>query len=275
MRATTAVILARGLGTRMRAQDGSALAREQADVAARGVKALVPVGRPFIEYLLSSLADAGVQEVVLVVEPGVGALQQHLESLIVRRLQLRFAVQDEPRGTADALAAAAPLLAPAAGAQERREFLMLNADNLYPVEAIRLLVEADGPGLVAFEASSLARESNIEAERIARFALVASSADGALSEIIEKPEPSHPLLQASERWVSMNLWRFGPSVFGACERVSPSPRGELELADAVRLLISDGERLTVHHGRGAVLDLSHQRDIAGVAERLRDREVVL
>lgn len=268
MRATTAVILARGLGTRMRAADGSALDAEQSSVAAQGAKALVPVGRPFIEYLLSSLADAGVEEVVVVVEPNVGMLQQHLATLDPQRLRVGFAVQQEPRGTADALAAASESVG-------EREFLMMNADNLYPTEAVRLLVEAEGPGLVAFEAEALARASNIEPERIARFALVAESADGSLAEIVEKPEGDHPLLQARERWVSMNLWRFGPSVFDACRSVAPSPRGELELSDAVRALVASGERLQVHRGSGAVLDLSHQRDIAAVAARLRDVEVVL
>ena len=55
-----AVILARGLGTRMRASDDSvALAPDQRAAADTGDKAMIRVGRPFLDYALSGLADAG------------------------------------------------------------------------------------------------------------------------------------------------------------------------------------------------------------------------
>ncbi len=60
-RSTKAVILARGLGTRMRRDDaGAELSAEQASLADSGMKAMIPVGRPFLDYVLSGLADAGV-----------------------------------------------------------------------------------------------------------------------------------------------------------------------------------------------------------------------
>ena len=49
-----AVVLARGLGTRMRREDGrAALNPRQEEVAATGVKALIPLERPFLDYVLS------------------------------------------------------------------------------------------------------------------------------------------------------------------------------------------------------------------------------
>ena len=67
MSTTRAVILARGLGTRMRRSDAEAdLSDDQAAVAATGVKALIPIGRPFLDYVLSALADAGIVSVCLV-----------------------------------------------------------------------------------------------------------------------------------------------------------------------------------------------------------------
>ena len=54
-----AVILARGLGTRMRVQDAAAgLSADQAAVAATGIKALMPIDRPFLDYVLGALAEA-------------------------------------------------------------------------------------------------------------------------------------------------------------------------------------------------------------------------
>ena len=108
MRATLAVILARGLGTRLRHEDGTALDAAQSAAAAAGSKGLVPLaGRPLLDYLLHELAEGGVRDVVLVVPPGDSPLRDRYErDAVPSRLGVRFAVQDAPRGTAHALLAA-------------------------------------------------------------------------------------------------------------------------------------------------------------------------
>ena len=76
MHTPIAVILARGLGTRMRREDAAAaLGEDQAKVADTGVKAMIPIGRPFLDYVLSGLADAGLSEVCLVIGPEHGAVR--------------------------------------------------------------------------------------------------------------------------------------------------------------------------------------------------------
>lgn len=276
-RATLAVVLARGLGRRLRADDGSALAPEQADATARGSKGLVPLhGRPLLDYVLHELADGGVTDVVFVVAPDDESIQTRYEhDAPPKRLQLRYAIQRDPRGTADALLASRDAVEAACGAprddHQARHFLVCNADNLYPAAAIAELVNADGPGLAAFAADALTADGIIDADRVRQFALLGLGPDDRLAEIIEKPDDAHPLARAKERWVSMNLWRFTDRIFGACARVAPSARGELELTDAVRLQIADGAPLRAHRRREAVLDLSHRRDIAVLEARLAGR----
>jgi glucose-1-phosphate thymidylyltransferase len=148
---------------------------------------------------------------------------------------------------------------------------MVNADNLYPAEAVEALVKLGGPGLVAFEAGALVSLGGIPAERVLQFALLDLAPDDALRAIVEKPDPAHPLAAAPERWVSMNLWRFDASIFDDCAAVLPSPRGELELADAVRLALARGVRFRALRRRAAVLDLSRRDDVAGLAARLAGR----
>jgi glucose-1-phosphate thymidylyltransferase len=148
-------------------------------------------------------------------------------------------------------------------------FLVLNSDNYYPPEAYRILAAVGGAGLVAFEADTLVRESGIAAERVLRYALVESDSDGWLQSAREKPAADDPLAQRAELWVSMNLWAFNPLIFEACERTRPSPRGELELVDAVMIAIRElGERFRVLPMRSGVLDLSTRADVAFVASRL-------
>lgn len=224
-------------------------------------------GRPFLDYILSSLADAGLTEVCLVIGPEHDFIRRrYTVEAAPSRLRVSFATQDEPRGTADAVLAAAAF----AGGEQ---FLVVNSDNLYPVAALAALVRLGGPGLIGYDRDVLVRESNIAPERIARFALIWTDGRGRLIRIVEKPEPNQ---LGATTLVSMNSWRFSPRIFDACRAIERSPRGELELQDAVTYAIDRlGEAFQVIPWAGGVLDLSSQADVAAVSARLRHLEVRL
>ena len=271
MHTPIAVILARGLGTRMRRADAEAgLAEAQARVADTGVKAMIPIGRPFLDYVLSGLADAGVTDVCLVIGPEHGAVRDYYEGPAgLSRVHVRFAVQQQPLGTADAVAAAA-------GVVGSRDFLVLNSDNYYPVAAYRALAALDGPGLVAFERDAMIRESNVPADRIRQFAVIRIGAGDRMLDIVEKPDEETLASFGSDVYLSMNCWRFDTSVLEACGRVPLSARGERELTDAVRLAMHEaGTPFRVVRMAAGVLDLSSRGDIASVAGRLAGTEVLL
>ena len=262
---TRAIVLAAGLGSRMRrAAETAAVDSAQAAAAARGIKAMIPDarGRPFLDHLLSSLADGGVDDVCLVIGPEHDAIRNHYALRPSRRVALTFVVQRTPTGTADAMLAAEAWTGD-------RDVLALNADNLYPVTAIRALVELGAPGFVAFDRATLVRESNIDAARVGAFAVLALRPDDTLAGIIEKPG----ITATAGDWISMNIWRFDHDIFGACRDVPESPRGEHELPLAVALAIDRGMRLRAVRLHAGVLDLSHRGDIADVARRLGDREI--
>ena len=99
------------------------------------------------------------------------------------------------------------------------------------------------------------------------------SADGHLTNIIEKPDASTYSEYGEDPYISMNCWRFGPPIFDACRRIVPSARGELELPEAVRYLVTVmRERLLTFPIEVPVLDLSQRGDIAEVEKRLADIE---
>jgi len=158
----------------------------------------------------------------------------------------------------------------------RVPFLVLNADNYYPVSAYRRLVELGVPALPGFERDALIRDGNIDVERLRHYALLQVSRDGYLEDIVEKPDEATAERFGSHALISMNLWSFSDVIFEACRRIAPSQRGELELPAAVRYAIKElGERFQVVRVASGVLDLSNRRDIAIVAERLRGVEVSL
>jgi len=274
-----AAVLARGLATRMRqTEHGVTLGREQAEAAAAGLKAMMPIGaaattapagdhaagtaRPFLDYVLSALADAGCDDVGLVIGPEHDAVRLRYDrDAPPVRVRVSMIEQHQPLGTADAVLACEAW----AGADP---FIVLNADNLYPVDAVRALAAIDSPGLLAFERGDLVRSSNIPAERVLAFALIQTDRDGWLTGIVEKPSPEMMAAAGDRALVSMNCWRFDRAIFGACRDAPLSARGEFELPQAVALGIERGLRLRAVPARGPVLDLSRQSDIAEVSRRL-------
>lgn len=265
-----AVVLARGLGTRMR-QDapGAHLDAAQAAAADVGLKAFIPIGRPFLDYILSALADSGITRTCIVIGPEHDVVRRYYEKEIaLTRLTVECAVQAEPRGTADAMLAAEAWT-------EGEPFLVVNGDNYYPVSALTALAALAVPGLVAFSRQGLLADGQIAPDRIQRFALL-DLEGGQLKRIIEKPDQVDAARFARWPYVSMNCWRFDFRVFDACRRVPLSLRGELELPLAIQHAIDDG-RFAVQAvlSDAGVLDLSGRADIATVAARLADVQVRL
>lgn len=259
----TAAILARGLGKRMRRADGNvSLNAEQASAADAGVKGMISIGRPFLDYVLSALADAGIVDVVLVIGPEHHAVRDYFERTSrPTRVRVQFAEQAEALGTANAVVAAA-------GVVGDIPFLVLNADNYYPVEAFRLLANLNDAGVVAFDRATLVQESNIDGERVRSFAILDIAEDGTLCGIIEKPGASLDLNAPAARWVGMNCWHVTPTLVDACRRVSLSARGEYELPEAVALAVKEGVVVRAEKLFAGVLDLSQRTDILAVAQRL-------
>ena len=263
---TKAVILARGLGKRMRENDASArIAAEQSAAADAGMKAMVPVGRPFLDYVLSALADAGFRQACLVIGPEHNAVRDYYSRLQPSRIHLGYATQEKPLGTADAVLAAETF----AGSDD---FLVINSDDYYPVDVLQSIQRLGHLGTVLFEAASLVANSNIPEDRIRAFASCLIDSSGFLADIVEKPavENFDPA-----KLVSMNCWRFGTSIFAACRDVPLSSRGEHELPLAVKMAIHRGMKLKTAISHSGVLDLSRRSDIAAVAERLKNVQVAL
>lgn len=252
----------------MRKAADSHLSGEQAKIADTGIKALIPIDRPFLDYVLSALADAGYARVCLVIGPEHGAIRDYYGGLMTRRVKVDFAIQDKPLGTADAVAAAEAF----AGDDG---FIAINSDNYYPTVAFEGLARLDGPGAALFDRDGMLAGSNIPPERIASFSVVEVQ-DGRMARIFEKPTADVIARLRPPIAVSMQCWRFDKRIFEACRKIKPSPRNELELPDAVQYTIDNlGARVAALILKAPVLDLSSRNDIAAVAAKLKGTQVVL
>lgn len=273
------VLLARGLGSRMKEPaEATGLTPTQAAAAAAGAKGMMPIGnpstalgagghaRPFLDFVLSAVADAGGREVCLVVAPDHSAIRDYyLGPGRPKRLRISYTVQDIANGTARAVQSAQAF----AG---RDPFLVLNSDNLYPASVLLSLVELDGPGLAAYRHDSLVHDSGFPPDRVTGFAAIEVDPQGFLTRIVEKPGREYYDAAGPSALISMNVWRFDERIFDACREVPLSKRGEYELPEAVGLAVMRGVRFRAVPATGAVLDLSRPSDVALVNARLDGQE---
>jgi glucose-1-phosphate thymidylyltransferase len=247
--------------------DSAVLDANQAAAADLGVKGMIPVGRPFMDFLVSALADAGFTDVCLVIGPEHGSVRHHYAvSAAPRRVRIHFAVQQEPLGTANAVLAAEAFA-------DREPFAVINSDNYYPVEALAELHRRAAPAVVGFEREALVTLGNVPRDRVARFGALDVAADGTLRRILAAPTDD---MAGGPIYTSLNCWSFTSDIFRACRDVPRSARGEFELPQAVQLAIDQlGMRMSVVCLRAAALDMSSRADVASVAERLAGVHVEL
>jgi dTDP-glucose pyrophosphorylase len=265
-----AVILARGLGTRMqRPVEDLRLGQEVEFLAERGWKPLIPIARnrPFLDYSIEALKRAGFKKVCIVIGPEHISVKNYYEKVDrnLPDLEIDFANQQEPLGTADAVYAAKEF----AGSDS---FVVANGDNLYSIDCLKMLRHQPEEicYVAGFERETLVADSNYTLERVKKFAVMQVDGGLHLRRIVEKPDNPEAYTTSYGILVNMNLFRFTHDIFWACERIKPHPvRGEYELSSAVQLLV-DERRVPVKVlvARASVLDLTYRDDIVAVRDRL-------
>ena len=191
------VVLAAGEGTRMR------------PLTAAQPKPMLPVaGKPLLEHTLDRAVEAGADRLVVVVGYESDRVRDHFGSTH-GGVDLEYAVQTEQRGTADAVSAAAPLLAD-------EPFVVLNGDALYDQASLDTLY-SNGPGVGSY------RVENPSAYGVLQ---LAADDDTRVRGVVEKPADP-----------DSNLINTGAYVFPAAAHdllnVQTSERGELELTDVL------------------------------------------
>jgi bifunctional UDP-N-acetylglucosamine pyrophosphorylase/glucosamine-1-phosphate N-acetyltransferase len=232
-----AVVLAAGLGTRMRSETPK-----------HGHPLL---GRRLVDWVLEAARGINPEPLVVVTAPDwAGAF----DGVVV-------AVQEKPLGTGDALAAARPSLDGAG------DVLVLAGDApLLRDETLRTLVEAHrGAGAAATVLTSR-RADPADYGRIVR------AEDGSIRAIVEATDASREELAIEE--VNSSIYVFAAEkLWPALDRLDPAnAQGELYLTDAVRMLVEEGATVMAHEVNAREAEGVNTRvELAAAAAELRDR----
>jgi bifunctional UDP-N-acetylglucosamine pyrophosphorylase / glucosamine-1-phosphate N-acetyltransferase len=210
------VILAAGEGTRMR----SALP-----------KVLHPLcGRPLIAWPVTAAQEAGAGRVVVVDNPK-RRLDGHLPAGV------EVAVQAQPRGTGDAVAAARDRIGD-------ETVVVVNGDvPLITAAAIARLVEAHESGGAA------ATMATMELDEPGAYGRVVRDSDGSVLRVVEAKEPGDASAEELEiREVNTGVYAFdGAALKRALAQLgSDNAQGELYLPDVLPILRDGGRAVAAH-----------------------------
>lgn len=277
------VILAGGISSRMRqsqagfAQLDPALRRDAEEKA----KSMIGVGsnrRPFLDYLLWNIREAGYRNVVIVIGEKDFSIRDYYETrksaAPLKNLKIKYAVQPVPAGRQRPLGTADALWHALQATPEWRgqSFTVCNSDNLYSVAALLLMRESrHHNAMLDYDRAAL----QFVPERIAAFAVIKKNAAGYLADIIEKPSAAEmdSAAEANGRvGVSMNIFRLAYDQILPClEAVPLHPvRQEKELPAAVKMLVQQNPHAVYAIPRAEhVPDLTLQSDILLVQEFLQ------
>lgn len=255
----TAVVPAAGLGTRF-LPTTKAVPKE-----------LLPVvDTPGIELVAAEAAEAGAERLLIVTSPGKDSVAEYFgeDRELVETLQARgkgdladrvrrapglLAVdsvyQHEPKGLGHAVAQAGPALAD----DERAVAVLLPDDLVLPTGVLAKMAQVreqhGGSVLCAFD---------VPREQISAYGVfeVSDTGDDDVKQVhgmVEKPAPE----EAPSTFAAVGRYLLDRAIFEALERITPGAGGELQLTDAVALLIDEGHPVHVVVHRGDRHDLGN------------------
>ena len=212
-----ALILAGGAGTRLR------------PITHTSAKQLVPVAnKPILFYGIEAMVSAGITEIGVIVGDTRDEMMAALGDGSQWGAQITFIPQDAPLGLAHCVLIAADFLGD-------DDFVMYLGDNL---------LEQDlGAFVHAFEAARATDEpptAQILLKRVPdphRFGIAELDDAGHVVRLVEKPaDPPTDL-------ALVGVYLFDRTINDAVRAIAPSPRGELEITDAIQWLVDQGLRV--------------------------------
>jgi len=234
-----AVIPAAGLGTRL-------LPASKAQP-----KEMLPVvDKPAIQYVVEEAVRAGLRDILIITGRNKRSLEDHFDRSFemefelertgkhdqLREMQaiadmadIHYVRQGEPKGLGHAVSIARPHV----GAEP---FAVLLGDDIMH-DRVRLL---DGMlATFAERGGSVVALKEVSRTEISSYGCaVAESVNGnvvRVRDIVEKPAPD----EAPSNLAVIGRYVFTPGIFDALEDVAPGKGGEIQLTDAIKVLLSD------------------------------------
>jgi len=219
-------------------------------------KEMLPVGRkPVVQYVVEELARVGMRRVLFITGPGKASIENHfdvnseliqtlresgkeelLEELEFERAAVQYFYTRQRRtlGLGHAVLCARPFV----GLQP---FVVALGDSIIGLHAASDVVRRMTRCFVEREASAVIAFEEVPEADVYQYGIARPKDTGEVFEIadvVEKPAPG----EAPSNLAIAARYVLSPAVFDALERTPPGKNGEIQLTDAIRLLIQGGGR---------------------------------
>jgi glucose-1-phosphate thymidylyltransferase len=257
------LILSGGAGTRLR------------PITHTSAKQLVPVAnKPILFYGIEDMVEAGITEIGIITGETGPEVREAVGDGSRFGAQVTYIPQDQPLGLAHCVLIARDFLGD-------DDFVMYLGDNMLQQGLVDFVAAfeadrsaADTPTLDGHVEPPAAQILLCPVPDPHRFGVAEVDAEGHVVQLVEKPEdpPSDLAL--------VGVYLFTPAIHEAVAAIEPSPRGELEITDAIQWLIDHGHRVRHDLLTGWWLDtgkkdplLESNRRVLETLERRIDGEV--
>lgn len=240
MRVRKAVIPAAGLGTRF-------LPATKAQP-----KEMLPiVDKPTIQYIVEEAIASGIEDILIVTGRGKRAIEDHfdksyeLEDILRRKgeeellslvqdisnlVNLNYVRQKEPRGLGHAINCARSFI-------DNEPFAVLLGDDIVDskVPCLKQLIDV----YEEYQTTVLGVQ-NVPDSDVSKYGIIKGNPVGdrvyRVSDLVEKPDPEN----APSNIAILGRYIITPEIFNYLESATPGKGGEIQLTDALKMLLSSG-----------------------------------
>lgn len=220
-------------------------------------KEMLPVGRkPVVQYVVEELTRVGMERILFITGPGKTSIENHfdinhelvqtlretgkeelLAELDFERAPVRyfFTRQRELLGLGHAVLCAEPFVG-------SRPFVVALGDSIIGLHAQSTVVRRMADIFTADGADAVIAFEEVPRQEVRYYGIAAPKEEAdifELADVVEKPNPD----QAPSTLAIAARYIFSPSIFHAIRQVQPGKEGEIQLTDAIRLLIQDGAKV--------------------------------
>jgi len=210
------IILHGGHGTRLR------------PLTHTGPKQLLPIAnKPMSQYCLEALREAGISEIAIIIG-GIASnkVQEYYENGDNFQVKITYVCQDEPRGIAHAIRLCKEFV-------NNEKFIVFLGDNILKRNISDYAREFKNSNV---DASILL----CEVENPKQFGIADVNPDGSIKKIMEKPKDPPTNLAVT------GIYFLTPKIFDIIDRLKPSWRNELEITDALQMLLQEGNKISYY-----------------------------
>ena len=221
-------------------------------------KEMLPVGRkPVVQYVVEELARCGLRRLLFVTGPGKTAIENHFDfdaELVAylresgkeeqlaelafegQAVEYFYMRQRRQLGLGHAVLCARPVV-------NGQPFVVALGDSIIGLHAQSEVVRAMIEQFEARRAEAVIAFEEVPREEVSHYGIAQPRGEARsvfeLVDLIEKPEPAEApsTLAVAARYV------FSPAIFECLERTPPGKGEEIQLTDAIRLLIQQGRRV--------------------------------